>query len=219
MFHCNNQKALWYLNRGLVEIVTHDPPTLQLKFLPGGPGHVGDDYYLTPKINRCVVCGGTNGLNRHHVIPSCYRRYMGLDIKSHSYHDVLLMCLDCHEAYEVEANRLKQEIGTEFQCPIHGIYDRETGEMISYDHDNGKAVRAAIALSRFEDRIPETRRKELMQSISDWLGREATQEDVVEISQRGHRHKKMEGCYDHGEYVVRQMKNLEDVQDFIKALA
>lgn len=62
------------MNRDLVDIVSDDPPTVRFKFLPNGPGHVEDEYYLTTKVNRCVVCGTTHGLNRHHVLPYCFRR-------------------------------------------------------------------------------------------------------------------------------------------------
>src|SRR5439155_25684678 len=47
MFHGDSEKALWYLNRGLVEVVSREPPVLRFKFAPGGPGHAGDDYYLS----------------------------------------------------------------------------------------------------------------------------------------------------------------------------
>src|SRR3954454_8094709 len=59
IFHGDHEKALWYLNRDLVEIVSAAPPVLRFKFRPGGPGHAGDDYYLTGKENHCVVCGAT----------------------------------------------------------------------------------------------------------------------------------------------------------------
>src|SRR4051794_12866006 len=58
MFHGDAEKALWYLNRGLVEVVSRDPPVLRFRITPGGQGHVGDAYYLAEKVNRCAVCGG-----------------------------------------------------------------------------------------------------------------------------------------------------------------
>jgi hypothetical protein len=113
MFHGDDSRALWYLNRGLVEVVSQDPPVLRFQFTPGGPGHAGDDYYLTGKVNRCVVCGAEGGLNRHHAVPSVYRRHLPPEVKDHSHHDVLLLCLACHEKYEREADRLKAELGEE----------------------------------------------------------------------------------------------------------
>ena len=64
MFHGDAKKALWYLNRGLVEVVSQQPPVLRFRFTPGGPGHVGDTFYLAGKVNRCVVCGTAAGLSR-----------------------------------------------------------------------------------------------------------------------------------------------------------
>src|SRR5947208_637577 len=75
MFHGDAEKALWYLNRGLVEVVSREPPVLRFRFAPGGSGHAGDAFYLGGKENRCVVCGATEGLNRHHIVPSVYRRH------------------------------------------------------------------------------------------------------------------------------------------------
>src|SRR5439155_14096533 len=46
MFHGDHEKALWYLNRGLVSVVGASPPVLRFEFAPGGPGHAGDEYYL-----------------------------------------------------------------------------------------------------------------------------------------------------------------------------
>ena len=38
-----------------IDLVSEDPPTIRLKFRPGGPGHKGDDYYLSPKENKYVI--------------------------------------------------------------------------------------------------------------------------------------------------------------------
>ena len=136
MFHGDNEKALWYLNRNLVEVISRDPPVLRFTFSPGGPGHVGDEYYLTSKANRCVVCGAEEGLNRHHVVPSVYRRHLPPEVKDHSHHDVLLMCLSCHEKYEDEANQLKAELGESSGVPLHGL----RGER---DRERSRAVKLA----------------------------------------------------------------------------
>ena len=130
MFHGDAEKALWYLNRALVEVVSREPPILRFAFRPGGPGHVGDAFYLAGKVNRCVVCGSEEGLNRHHVVPRVYRRHLPPEVKEHSHHDVLLLCVACHERYERAADALRAELSSECGVPPHGLRgqpDRQRG--------------------------------------------------------------------------------------------
>ena len=49
MFRTSPHRVLWYLNRGLVEFVSADPPTVRFKNVPNGCGHAGDNYYLDRK--------------------------------------------------------------------------------------------------------------------------------------------------------------------------
>lgn len=159
MFHCDVQKALWYLNRDLVDIVSADPPILRLNFEPGGKGHIGDQYYLTPKTNQCVCCGKKYKLNRHHVVPYVFRRYMAEQIKDHNYHDVLLLCLSCHEKYEQEASKLKSEICGELGLSVDGSGGPK------YDPIAGGLRGASRALINHGDKIPEDRKQELFSFI------------------------------------------------------
>lgn len=205
MFHCNAQKALWYLNRDLADIVSDTPPTLRLTFTPGGPGHIGDPYYLTEKENRCVVCGAVQDLNRHHVMPRIFRRYLDEEIKDHNYHDILLLCLPCHIKYEEEAGKFKQQI-----CNEMGIEINDGGGQI-YLPEIGNAVKAARALLHFGHMIPEPRKEFLRGHVRTYLNKEEiTDEDIKEVA--GHfawkvadNHK----CY--GQYV---MEKIGDVQKF-----
>jgi hypothetical protein len=204
MFHGDAEKALWYLNRRLVEVVSASPPVLRFRFAPGGPGHVGDDYYLTGKANRCVVCGAEEGLNRHHVVPRVYRRHLPPEVKDHSHHDVLLMCLACHEKYESAANELKAELGGRFGVPLHGL----RGER---DHERNQAVKLAIALRRHGAQIPEARRLEMLRILGGWLGKwpvdEADVEQVAGLTSE-------EARVEHGRHVVGQV---DDVEAFIRS--
>jgi hypothetical protein len=204
MFHGDSEKALWYLNRGLVEVVSRDPPLLRFMFTPGGPGHLGDDYYLAGKLNRCVVCGAGDGLNRHHVVPSVYRRHMRAEVKDHSHHDVLLMCLACHEKYEGSADRLKAALGSEFGVPLHGV----RGES---DRERARAVKLAFALVRHGERIPAARKEEMLGVIRSWAGKDTlTGEEVEAIARLG-----VEGgeTIEHGAHVISQTN---DVEAFIR---
>jgi hypothetical protein len=205
MFHADSEKALWYLNRGLVEVVSRDPPVLRFTFTPGGPGHSGDDYYLAGHVNRCVVCGAEEGLNRHHVVPSVYRRHLPAEVKDHSHHDVLLLCLSCHEKYEAAADRLKAELGREVGVPLHGL--RGPG-----DRARNQAVRLARALLRHGEQIPPARREEMRGIIGAWAGKsppsDADVEAVAHLPPRDE-----DEAVEHGEQVVARAG---DVQAFIR---
>lgn len=201
MFHGDHEKALWYLNRGLVSVVSVAPPVLRFEFRPGGPGHAGDDYYLTGKANHCVVCGAIDGLNRHHVVPSVYRRHLPREVKDHSHHDVLLLCLGCHERYEDAANELKTSLGDEHGVPLHGL----RGER---DPVRDRAIKAASALVRHGARIPAARKEELLGMIRAWSGEESP--DVEAVA----RLEMTEGAQvEHGEHVVSRTP---DVQAFVR---
>lgn len=204
MFHCNAQKALWYLNRDIADIVTNDPPTLRLKFTPGGPGHIGDPYYLTEKLNRCVCCGGTQNLNRHHVMPRVFRRYLPECIKDHNYHDVLLLCIGCHERYEVEAGKLKQQI-----CKELGL-DINDGAGMTYMPEVGNAVKSARALKHHGDVIPEPRKSELQDIVRKFMHREPDEKTLDECCNI-FAWCRPDGFKDYGQYVV---ENIGDIQEF-----
>lgn len=209
MFHCNAQKALWYLNRDIADVIGDNPPTLRLKFVPGGPGHIGDAYYLTPKVNQCVVCGSTKDLNRHHVMPRVFRRYLPECIKDHNYHDVLLMCIDCHERYEVEAAKLKQEICKEFN------FDLNNGAGQIYLPDVGNAVKAARALLYHGDVIPEPRKSVLLNTVKEYIKNmdiavdEIEKDDLVLVASHFPWMRPEGGQKNYGEYVVEKIGDIQ----------
>jgi hypothetical protein len=63
--------------------------TIQLAFEPRGRDGASDAYFVCEKRNACVVCGGATHFLRYHVIPSCFRRNLPAQWKSHRSHDVV----------------------------------------------------------------------------------------------------------------------------------
>lgn len=121
MFRCDDKRAGWYLKRDLAEeVIGSSPLVIRLKFQPKGLGNHGKTWGLTEMANRCVNCGTTDMLNRHHVVPYCYRKFFPLSLKSHNFHDVLALCVSCHEKYERNADKLKEQLSTEYNAPING---------------------------------------------------------------------------------------------------
>lgn len=218
MFHCSNTKVLWYLNRGLVDIVKTDPPTVRLRFKPAGLGHKGDEYYLGVKINCCVVCGSKENLSRHHVVPDLYRQHMNEMIKNHSYHDILLNCVDCHEEYEVYAQQLKIKIAEEHGTKISDWFT-ETGEKVRMDLRKDKAVRAAISVVKYGDKMSEVKMNDMLQRIYDYLGYKADWSEIIELSKQDCRFKSghlIKGFISHGKMVVGRLDTMDKVQGFVE---
>ena len=97
---CDSGKAIWYVEKGLGTFVTKEDSniTVRLNFEPSGrPRGQAGDYYLTAKENLCVVCGATKNHLRKYVVPHEYRKLFPDVMRDHQSHDVLLMCLNCHQ--------------------------------------------------------------------------------------------------------------------------
>lgn len=162
MFRCDEKKAMWYVKRNLGDIINDDPKIVKLNFTPNGLGNHQRNYGLTEMLNICVVCGTNEFLTRHHVVPHCYRKYFPLEIKSHNFHDVLSVCVHCHDKYERKADDYKTQLSVMYQAPINGE-PIDNKEII-------KARKLANSLINFESVMPENRKVEIKNQIKDILG-------------------------------------------------
>lgn len=84
------------MTKSLGIVVAESPYTVRLNFEPAARavGTVGE-FYKLPKLNQCVVCGVTESFNRKHIVPREYRKHFPVVMKSHSSHDVVLLCPRC----------------------------------------------------------------------------------------------------------------------------
>lgn len=172
IFYGSTRRAHWYLKRNLATIIKEDPLEIQLNFKTKGDGNKDDSYYMQHRENVCVVCGsdgnGENaGLNKHHVVPICYRRHFPASMKDHSFHDVLLLCQRDHEAYERHADAFKVKLGEEYNIPVHGIMCDGDKERWSA---NSRAKGFANAILKHSDRIPEDRKAYMFSYIKEIMG-------------------------------------------------
>lgn len=112
-------KADWYLRKGLAKVVTESPLRMRLCFEPHGRA-IGEPgaYDRHEKTNRCVVCGETENYSRKFVIPKEYRKFYPVVIKSHSSHDVLLLCPDCHRISQMADNELRERLAIMCGAPL-----------------------------------------------------------------------------------------------------
>ncbi|TPX55138.1 hypothetical protein PhCBS80983_g05564 [Powellomyces hirtus] len=174
MFRASRKKIEWYLTRNLARPLDDDRTSIQLTFEPKGNGHVKEDerYYLEDKQNICG-CGGDKRLTSHHIVPYHYRKYMPPEIKSHSSHDIVLLCVKCHDEYEHHATAVKKLLAEKYDIPLDGrglVTHPETRKLHS-------AINA-LKFSQTNHKIPPARVAELEAFVRTAL---AVPEECAEI--------------------------------------
>ncbi|CAK1548737.1 unnamed protein product [Leptosia nina] len=157
---CDTKKAKWYVEKELADVITEEPLTVRLRFEPAGRsvGEVGKYYQLT-KQNVCVVCGEHNSYIRKNVVPREYRKHFPEVMKDHSSHDVVLLCVSCHQRSNMRdqavRERLAQTCDAPFADHVRAMYIEDV---------ECKKVRSAARALLYQARkhvLPPARRKEL----------------------------------------------------------
>ena len=170
----DEKRAKWYLDRNLAVITSEDPYEVMLTFEAATPNRRDDEFYLVPRQNMCVICGTSEKLTRHHVIPQSYRRHFRKELKARSSHDVLAVCRPCHDAYnifEVERNKgLAKEFGIS-----------HTGTSFSASQQDRKVASAAKALRFKSGSIPVKREDELLELVIEYLQDWPSDEDLIRL--------------------------------------
>lgn len=164
-----------YLRRDLAKLVDDDPPAIMLLFEPKGrPEDEGNDFYIQSKKNICVGCGEGNHYLRYRIIPACYRMHFPEHLKSHRSHDIVLLCVDCHEVAHAAAEKHKRQIAKEFGIPlfVRKVFDSDQAQIICGSSVSATNIEetgvsplqlrtAAMALLRHGPRMPSKRCEEL----------------------------------------------------------
>ncbi len=199
MFLCEEKRVNWYLERNLAKKISNDPITIMLTFKPGGLGNNDKPFGLMEMCNKCVVCGSEEFLTRHHVVPICYRRFFPLKYKSKNHHDVLAVCYDCHEKYEVKAFELKKKLAKEYDAPLDGILNTSGADPKAIGYSR-------LLLSNNIEKVPLPRIEEIKLFITEYLGKNYTENDLNEIASL-----KTTSCVKtHGEIVVSKLTNYQE---------
>ncbi|XVF03076.1 hypothetical protein REPUB_Repub04eG0229400 [Reevesia pubescens] len=207
--YCDRRKLEWYLRRDLAKLVDDDPPAIILLFEPKGrPEDEDNDFYIQSKKNICVSCGEGNHYLRYRVIPSCYRIHFPEHLKSHRSHDIVLLCVDCHEVAHAAAEKYKKQIAGEFGIPLYvrKVVDSNQASMISGSSDSMNSEdsgvsplqlrTAAKALLRHGPEMPPSRREELTQIVMRYYGgKEISKKDLeraLVVGMSPHERRRME---------------------------
>lgn len=108
-----------YINKSLGTLVTDSPYTVRLNFEPAARarGEVGE-FYKLPKLNQCVVCGVSESFNRKNIVPREYRKHFPDVMKSHSSHDVVLLCPQCNRLSSSTDMNIRLKLAAECNAPF-----------------------------------------------------------------------------------------------------
>lgn len=106
IFRCTRKKANFYIKHQFADLLSSDVIQLNergkqteeiLKMLHGE--NSTNPFFLATKNDKCVCCGKTHNLTRHHVVPKRHKKKIPLEI-IRCISNVLFMCMECHTKYE-----------------------------------------------------------------------------------------------------------------------
>jgi hypothetical protein len=161
--YCNQKKAMWYISRNLANWT--EEKVFKLNFEPKGKGKSDIDFYSQVLENKCVVCGSLHHLNKHHVVPYVFRSRLPVQYKSRNHHDIVPLCVDCHEEYESYANELKKELANNLGVKFN------SEKLTQEEKHNKKILQAQITLEKVRKgvftNIPQDRILELEKIASE----------------------------------------------------
>lgn len=172
MCRCSLKKIKWYLKKGLATPI--NDTDIRLNFVPKGKGWANNDYYLEQREDRCVVCGVTDNLTKHHVVPYQYRKHMPFARKMHSHFDVLCVCVRCHDEYEEKAGNLNKTLAEKYGIDYHIPMSEEEKTLI-------KINSYLNAIKLHKEKIPQNRLDNMLIILSTHLKRTVQISDVDEI--------------------------------------
>lgn len=142
---------------GLGEVVSENPFTVRLNFEPRCRAILGGEYYVDQKTNECVVCGQQDELLKKNVVAQQYRKLFPPIMKSHTSHDMVLLCIQCQLRYTraetALMGRLDEECPTDIEMP------------------NFKRVKAAaMGLLKAAEKLTPERKAMFEQIVREYLG-------------------------------------------------
>jgi hypothetical protein len=231
MFTCGEKKAQWYLERNLAKQIGERE--IELTFIPKGNGFEdNEEFGRSVREARCVVTGMEVGLQRHHIVPYCYRTYFPEQYKSKNHHDVVLVNHEIHSIYEQKANQYKDVIaemyGVKTISELNAEYTRNIRER---GKGNSILLNAIHSLFKSYGKMPDSIKFEKLHFISEQTN---IPYDVIEtlsyvqmfklylllreehltqmyVFKEENRH-----YYDHGYHLVQKLDTEDKIEEFVK---
>ena len=100
---------------------------------------------------------------RYAVVPQMYRRHLPEQLKSRSSHDIVLLCIKCHQLASVRANELRDALSRECNAPLH-----PAPQPLDPLRKSARSMAAAL-LSARAGGIPPARRATMLETVSRFL--------------------------------------------------
>ena len=232
MFTCGEKKAYWYLERNLAETVNGERG-IKLTFEPKGNGFEDDEEFgRSSRIVQCVVTGISEGLQRHHIVPYCYRTYFPEKYKSKNHHDVVLINFEIHSEYEQKANEFKDEIAKIYNVKTIGELNAEyTLKLRELGKPNAMIMNTIHSLFKTYGRLSHEAILEKLKYIAENTGIPfetlkgynyiqfyklyllLRDDHINELYQFKIDYRKL---YDHGYHVAQKLDTEEKIEEFVK---
>ncbi len=231
MFTCGEKKALWYVERNLATII--GKKKIKFNFTPKGNGFEDNELFgRSVRESQCVVSGEKTGLQRHHIVPYCYRTYFPDEFKSKNHHDVVLINFEKHSEYEQIANRFKDEIARIYGVKtITELNIEYTSKLREINKDSSMLLSTLHSLFKNYGNIRQDKLIDKLHFIAD--NSNIDYDVIVKMNyiqlykmylylsnlhnQRLAEFKeKNRMYYDHGYHVVQKLDTDEKIEDFVK---
>jgi len=233
MFTCGENKAMWYLNRNLAIKLEEEANSIKLIFKPKGYGFKNTEIFgLAGREIRCVVSGERENLQRHHIIPYCYRTHFPKEYKTKNHHDVVLVTYKIHEQYEHYATIYKDNMAEIYNVPnLNELNLKYTKLLCEYTNDKIKMLSKFHSIFKNHNQIPQNILKIIIFEISKFsnipfcklikmnyiqlyklylLMKERYNDDFEEFKEKNRL------TYDHGYHVVSKLNTHEKLEEFVK---
>lgn len=231
MFTCGEKKAKWYLDRNLAKKI--GKKKIALTFSPKGNGFEdNEEFGRSIREAKCVVTGIEEGLQRHHIVPYCYRTYFPEQYKSKNHHDVVLINHEIHSQYEQLANGYKDEIARLFGVKTIGELNGEyTVALREFGKPNAIVLNTIHSIFKTYGRISHELLLDKLQFLSEFTGipyeilcgYNYIQLYKLYLLIKVHHEKELYDfkaenrmIYDHGYRVVQKLDTEEKIEDFVK---
>jgi hypothetical protein len=231
MFTCGEKKAAWYLERNLA--IDFGKKKIMLTFIPRGNGFEdNEEFGRGIRETKCVVSGVEDDLQRHHIVPYCYRTYFPEEYKSKNHHDVVLINQQKHSEYEQMANLYKDEIARMFNVKTIGELNLEyTKKLREIGKENAILLNTIHSIFKTYGRVTPEVTEEKLKTISEKTGIPI---DVVNgwtyvqlykyylllkdvhLNETNDFKNHCRQEFDHGYHVVQKLDTEEKIEDFVK---
>jgi len=231
MFTCGENRANWYLKRNLA--IIFDKNKIKLTFTPKGYGFSDNEMFgRTNREIKCVVSGKTEELQRHHIVPYCFRKHFPDKFKSKNHHDVVLINREIHNEYEKHADEFKNKIINDFKLKTIKTFNNEyTKKLKEETKDSFIILNNIQSILKRNVNMPNNLKINKLKLISNKIGigfdflvklnyiqflklylliKKYHTEKIKNFKKRN------KNKYDYGFHVINKLKTDSDIMNFIK---